>query len=287
MLMESGMSPFWFTEGILEQNQTFVIDKAGYDRLYEKDRDFAELIDFGKFIYLGYVVCINDTKYVTVEITGNKAELKLTDYAREHADECCLVFSFRSTSYLKGIQDKYEFYGESYLSKEVKSDNYVEHYYDKHFNNSITQTASEVREQVAIYLASAQKVKDVNLELMQKGCDNFADMLLYHMDRKGIKIDELVERADLSDTTIKNYRSGDVPNPPIENVMAICIGLNLSKEYCLEMLRVAGYTLNDSLKHIAYKYLLDYTDGTIIQWNMILDAFGQPHIPYKRNQKTT
>lgn len=277
---------FSFTEGVLEQNQTFVIDKNGYERLCRNDGDFAGLIDSGKFIYLGYVVCINDPKYVTVDFIGGRAELKLTDYARKHADECCLVFLFRSTSYMREMQDKYEFYGESYLSKEVKSDNYVEHYYDKDFNYKTTQTASQIKEQVAIYLASQEAEKKVRLELMQNNCDTFADMLLYHMDRKNIKIDDLVERADLSDTTIKKYRSGEIENPPIENVLAICIGLNLPKAYCLEMIRVAGHTLNESPRHMAYKYLLDYTDGTIKQWNMILDAFGQPHIPYKRNQKT-
>lgn len=68
---------------------------------------------------LGYVVCINDPKYVMVDFSSDKAELKLSPYARKFANECCLKFSFQSTSYLKEIQDKYEFYGESYLSKEV------------------------------------------------------------------------------------------------------------------------------------------------------------------------
>lgn len=125
--------PFVFEWGYLDYHQTYVIDRAGYETLYQKNPEFAQLIDSGKYIYLGYVVCINDPKYVTVDFAGDKAELKLSDYAREHADECCLKFSFKSTSYLKEMQDKYEFYGESYLSKEVKGENYVEHYYDKDY----------------------------------------------------------------------------------------------------------------------------------------------------------
>lgn len=108
---------------------------------------------------------------------------------------------------------------------------------------------------------------------------------MYHMDRKKITIDQLVERSGLSDTTIKNYRSG-AKNPPIENVMAVCIGLNLPREYSEDLLHRAGYDLNDTPQRRAYNFLLDYDDGTLEQWNLILDAFHQPHIPYRRNQKT-
>ena len=121
--------------------------------------------------------------------------------------------------------------------------------------------------------------------MLQNNCNSFAEVLVYHMDRKKITIDQLVERSGLSDTTIKNYRSG-AKNPPIENVMAVCIGLNLPREYSEDLLHRAGYDLNDTPQRRAYNFLLDYDDGTLEQWNLILDAFHQPHIPYRRNQKT-
>lgn len=277
--------PFWFTEGTLERNQTFVIDRPGYDRLYRESTDFADLIDSGKFIYLGYVVCINDPKYVTVDIIGNHAELKLSDYAREHVDECCLIFSYRSTSYLNGIQDKYEFYGESYLSKEVKSENYVEHYYDKDFNFNCIQSAEKICEEVAAIKAAQEAEDNVKLEMIQNHCNNFADTLIYHMDRKHITVEDLMERSGLSDTTIKKYRAG-TSNPPIENVMAVCIGLNLPKAYSKHLLATCSYTLGDSPRDRAYSVCVDHDDGTREQWNLILEAYGQPPIPNLRNQKT-
>ena len=275
---------FAFREGSLDQHQTFVIDRSGYERLYSKDLAFAELIDSGKFIYIGHVVCINDIKYVTVDYSLNKARFVLTDYAREHADECCLIFLWSSTSYLR---DMYEFYGQAYLSKEVNADYYVEYSYDKNFNQNCVQTADSIILAVREYNAAQDAEQQVVFEMLQKRCDNFADTLTYHMDRKKITVDELVERSGLSDTTIKNYRAGKIIHPPIENVMAICIGLNLPKELSLNLLKSASYILNDHLtRDRAYKFCLDYSDGTLQQWNMILDAFEQPHIPYTRNQKT-
>lgn len=275
-------SPFSFTEGILDHHQTFVIDRTGYESLYTRDSDFSELIDSGKFIYLGYVTCINDPKYVKSEFWNKKAKLVLTNYAREHADECCLIYSWRSTSYLK---DMYEFYGQAYLSKEVNADYYVEHTYDKDFNCKCVQIAESIGEAVAIYNTAYDAEMQIVIEMMKKGCNNFADSLIYHMDRKKITVDDIVERSGLSDTTIKNYRAGKVQQPPIENVMAVCIGLNLPKNLALKLLSAASYHLSDNQRDRAYKFLLDYSDGTLEQWNMVLDKFNQPKIPYQRNQK--
>ncbi len=277
---------FVFENGNIGSKQTYVIDKASYEKLYNNNPEFAALIDSGKYIYLGYVVCINDPKYVVADFSRGRAALKLSDYAREFADECCLKFSFQSTSYLREMQDKYEFYGLSYFSKEVKADYYVEHTYDKNFNDKSIQTADQIAEAVAAYNAAQDQEKKVRREMASKGCDTFADSLKYHMTRKKVKVEDLSERSGLSDTTIKNYRSGAVPYPPIENVMAVCIGLNLHKPYCIDLLGTANYQITkDDPRSRAYRFLLDYTDGTLQQWNDILDAFHQPHIPYQRNQK--
>lgn len=278
--------PFVFENGNLEKRQTYVIDMAGYEKIYQNNPEFAELINSGKYIYLGYVVCINDPKYISIDFIGNRAELKLSDYAREHADECCLKFSFKSTSYLREMQDKYEFYGESYLSKEVKSENYVEHEYDKDFNHKSLQNADELGKEIDLILAAQEKQDAVMLEMQQKRLKAFWEILTYHMDRKSITVEQLAERSDLSDTTIKNYRAGK-KTPPIENVMAVCIGLNLPRVYSEHLLKSCSYTLGDSPCDRAYNLCLDYGEGTIMQWNMILEKCHQPGIPDRRNQKTS
>lgn len=67
--------------------------------------------------------------------------------------------------------------------------------------------------------------------------------------------------------------------------MAICIGLNLKKKYAEHLLSTASYSLGTSKRDNAYRFLLDYDDGTLLQWNAILDAFKLPHIPYIRGQQ--
>lgn len=277
---------FAFKEGILNQHQSFIIDRKGYSQLYQRSTEFAELIDYGKYIYLGYVVCKNDPKYVMADTSLGYADLKLTDYGREHADECCLIFTWKSSSCLEDLKDKYEFYGQAYLSKEVSAEPYVEYTYDEKFNLNYHQTPEQIAAAVAVYNAAMDEEKRIKAEMLNQGCDDFASSLMYHMDRKQITVDQLVERSRLSDTTIKKYRSGQIKNPPVENVMAVCIGLNLPKAYSKHLLESASFVLNGGKpRDRAYLFCLDYGDGTIDQWNMILDAFGEAHIPYIRNQK--
>lgn len=272
---------FWFSEGILDEHQSFVIDRKSYEKLYETDPEFAELINSGRYLYLGYVVCRSNSKYVTVDFTSGKAEFRLLPYAREHADECCLIFNWKSTSYLK---DEYEFYGQAYLSREVTAENVIEYSYDKNFNANYKQTQEAINEEAAKYNAALDEGVRVKIDMMQKGCNTFADALIYHMDRKNIGIDDLVERTGLSDTTIKNYRSGKTI-PQIDNVMTVCIGLNLSRDLALDLIKKANCSIEaDTRQNRAYRMCLDYTDGTIDQWNMILDAFHVPHLPNLRNQ---
>lgn len=82
--------PFYFTPGTLKENETFVIDHANYERLLRENKEFAELINSGRYVYLGYVVCLFDAKYIDIEKKKDRIKLVLCDYAREHADECLL-----------------------------------------------------------------------------------------------------------------------------------------------------------------------------------------------------
>ncbi len=111
----------------------------------------------------------------------------------------------------------------------------------------------------------------------------FADTLIDHMDRKKITVEALAERSGLSSTTIKKYRAG-TSKPPIENIMAVCIGLNLPRRLSEHLLSTFSFKLGNSPRDKAYNLCLDYGDGTLEQWNRILDACQQPRIPNLKNQ---
>lgn len=273
--------PFYFTPNTLEKNQTFLIDRNGVENLKSNNPAFSELLNSGKFVYLGYVVCINDASYVKraenfiKQRTGY--EYELTDYAREHVDECCLIFNWESSS---GIQDPDGFYGRCYLSKDVSAHSRIEHKYNQYFE--FNQDTRKLAEEIAKYKA-AFAAED---EVLDKLPRSFKSQLIYHMDRKKITVEELADQASLSEKTIKKYRAG-TSTPDIDNIMAVFIGLNLPEVYCDRMLTACGLSLTDvDLKHKVYRILIrEHSDGNIEQWNKILCEFGLDTIPNRRNQK--
>ena len=68
----------------------------------------------GRYIYLGYVVCLVDQKYINILINETGLHFQLTNYAREHADECCIKFAVKS-GYNK--DEKYINYGHTYSDR--------------------------------------------------------------------------------------------------------------------------------------------------------------------------
>ena len=274
--------PFFFTEGPLGPKQSFVIDKAGLDKVCEENPHIKELLDNGTFIYLGYVVCINDERYVRkardYEKLCSGAEYELTDYAREHVDECCLIFNWESIS---GAYDDGGFYGQCYLSKDVSVQNRIEHTYDPNFESN--QTTESLAAQIEEYKEAFAVEDDILSKLHSKR--TFPETLMYHMDRKEITVEELQFRSGISGTTIKKYRAG-TSKPDIENAMALFIGLNLPEKYCDHMLHTLKISLDDTdLQDKVYRVLIrEHSDGNLDQWNEILRGFGLSEIPNTRNQ---
>jgi len=88
------VQPFSFAHGSLKENETFVIDRVHYERMLHEDSYFAELIESMKYIYIGFAVCVFDAKYIRLINSNEGLQVVLTDYAREHMNECCLKFKY-------------------------------------------------------------------------------------------------------------------------------------------------------------------------------------------------
>lgn len=269
--------PFYFPQGTLKQNQTFVIDKRGLENACAKNAYLKEILVSGKYIYLGYVVCKNDRKYVE-KIEDNEYGYELTEYASDHADECCLIFNWKS---LYGKIDEGGFYGRCYLNKDFSADEFIEYWYDPNFKDN--QKENELKEQLKKEQDIRNKKNKIIKELNE--IHTLGEMLIYHMDRKNITVEQLSERSKLSETTIKKYRNNK-GHPPLENLMAIFIGLNLLPDYCKIMLKVASYSLSEiNEQQATYLMLIEkFSNGNIDQWNRILRIRGLNPIPNNRNQ---
>ncbi|WP_246234885.1 DUF2800 domain-containing protein [Bacillus aquiflavi] len=99
----------------LKNNQTFSISAEDVLYEYATKPAFKKILDSGDYLYVNAHVCINDPKYVQRNSAGYAT---LTEYARNHIDECCLIFDVKAKPNARyGI----EYYREAVLFRDAAS----------------------------------------------------------------------------------------------------------------------------------------------------------------------
>lgn len=255
--------PFSFKRGTLQKNQTFIIDRNNAAFEANFNPEFAALAHSDAVVHANSMYCLNDPKYVTKDKNGSYT---LTDYALEHVDECCFVFT-RDTRLSQKYDDS--FYRRCYLCRDIDSSHLVETKYDPDLE--INQDRKKRAEEI-------QKSKEAMLNLskvMSELPGGFHKTLDYHMKRKGITNEQLAERSLLSARLISSLRNSSDDNIELGTVLAICIGMNLQRHYCFDLLGKAGFELKNTPEHLLYRELLEeHTDETIHIWNETIEEYG-------------
>ena len=263
--------PFSFTPGILKENETFVINHANYERLLRDNKDFSELINTGKYVYLGYVVCLIDRKYIGIVSSSDDVELVLTDYAREHAEKCCI--KFKSSISIQPYTNL-SIYNANYMNKLPEFNEIVLE------SHELCEDNSELDEGT---LKEIEEYNDILEKLNSEQCKTFANTLVFHMRRLNRDAKKIYDKINLSETIIHNYCKGKKEPEDERNIMALCIGLNLESDYCLDLFKKAGYSLEkDTMQNRCYKFLFGYTYNELDFCNKILRKFNQNELPYRR-----
>ena len=275
-------APFGFQLGTLKENETFVIYRKNYEKLMREDKAFAELINSGRYVYLGYVVCLFDTKYIDIVCDSDCVDFVLSSYARQHADECCLKFCLHNNcteSRNALLYDHVFLYREPYSEES-------EYYFDKNDNNDNMRLSQLMLDKIQDEIdEKGQCERDDALiyEMKKEGVDTFSKALTYIMDKANnprITKNHIAEVLGCSEKTVQNYRHRDVPDT-VENVMLICLACKTGPKVSEFLINKAVGGIPDiGKKKTAYKFLLKYTGTSLDYWNMILAKFELP--PIKR-----
>jgi len=219
---------FSFKTTALKKDESYIIDtrNACYEANFDEGAKAA--LSNGDFLYVDNMYCINDQKYVTETEDGG---CTLTDYARQHVDECCLKFKqkFKISS-----TNGDAFYTQCSLSRDVDASAYCEsNYIDDVDNQDVGRRAAELK-----------KLKDEGIriiEILRNLPMSFSGTLDAHMKRlekeDGKKMTnlELSLRTGLSDRYIQDLRKEE-KNVSFETVCAICIGLHLHPKFSNDLI---------------------------------------------------
>lgn len=221
-------------------------------REYASSKLFMRRLISGRYIYVENCLCFYHSKYIKWDATV----ASLTDYAREHKDECCLSFStFVTGSW--ACEQKPGTIG--YVTQPTVSD-------PKYRDNP-----EMVHEQVEMFSAMAKPV----LSLASKLSCNFPEMLNDLITSKGVTEEDLAETSNLSEKTIQRLRNHDPKNVSLETVLQLCIGLHLHPILSGRLLRAAGQRFMDTDTHNMYKFLLSTCyEYTVEDCNVLLKSQG-------------
>lgn len=223
------IEPFAFSTGNGEGNNTFVIARKDVFAIYRENEGFRQQIQSGQYIYADGHICINDSRFVYPTEKG----LRLTAWANAHVDQCCLRFN--SIYEPCGVAD--------YRFGAMNS--------DEAYNQHYMAFAQEKG-----LLSSREQLTAMNKMLTELPL-TFPDALSYLMKRAHLTIEGMEEKAGISARTISRMRTQERRDYSLDQVIAICIALQLPPWLSREMIAKAGYLLRPIKQHQAYQLVLD------------------------------
>ena len=251
------MTPYSFNPIALGKYQTFILDRVNYKRMMQEDPNFAGLINNDEFIYLGYVVCINDPVYIRPTKNGEYGQYALTDYALENIDECCLKF----TRLYEINHSSGDYYSQCYLCQNINASAFSE-------SKKVDTEDRQDKEEKAKELEKLRKEGEKVMSIYRNLPNSFAGTLDMHMKRlkaynahtenygKMTNV-ELSSRTGLSEDYIGQLRK-DGKGVRYETVCAICIALHLHPIFSEDLMRKAHTDYPDDDEGFFGRYLIQH-----------------------------
>lgn len=206
------IEPFAFSYDSCRGDYSFVVSAKDVVREYVGNAEFRELLDNGHYVYVDGHMCVDDEKYVVKDALG----CRLTRYANANVDKCCLRFQVNYT-----VEED-----DGYIYGQLRSDaEYNERYltYDRMTENmTILQRTMLYTEIIASLSKPANKA------------------IVEHMGRLEITTEQMAERCEVHESTIKRIRRGDKKTFTLDQIVIICIGLHLPPELSDDLMERAN-----------------------------------------------
>ena len=237
----------------LGKNQTYTVDEFEAVQEYLNNDNFRKLIDTGNFVYVDGHYCVDDRKYISYDHYGRR---HLSEYAKYHMDECCLVFDIKYENIIAAISG-------SVLHKTATRK--VIKYTNKNGGSLVTEEALALRKRIEKEIQEANKYQS-----------DFNQMTKDLMKKKGFTIDRLADETGLSVETIKSMRTDPKVRFNIETIAAVCIAMHLSREICeLYIDRSPAKFLDTTVDMFLYKYaVFNWNDESVADVNRKLIQHG-------------
>lgn len=201
------VKPYGFRKGSVKINQTFTISAQDAAIQRFTNQELLEKTANGDYLFVDNHYVYNAPLYVGYDEDGS---LCLTDYARAHMDECCLVFDMAVAGKVEST-----YHTVCFLNREPSDVTF-----DITFHNGF-QNAPQERQ-----IAMRKKQQAEWLEIRRKMTDDPEQCMDLLLEWRGMKYTDLGAIIDRDPKTISRTVKGKT-KPSVETAVLICFGLNL------------------------------------------------------------
>lgn len=217
--------PYSFKSGSLKESQTFTLSAADAGIQWLVNPELRKLTENGDYLFVENHFVFNTKQYVQPREDG---ELQLTEYARRHMDECCLIFDMK----IKSNVDK-QYYTECYLNRETSDVTF-----EIAFHNGYENAPPE--KQIQLRKAAVEEAQKIALQMSEDP----GKCLKLLLDWRGMKQNELARAIGCNEKTISRIMTGETLDVSFENGILICFALNLPPMISNKLLTVFHCPLN-------------------------------------------
>lgn len=235
--------PHKWRKGALAENETFTIPFMEAVRIFCENKAFCEAAR--NHVYIDGHFVLNDPRYV---MRNGADEIRLTDYARWHMDECCLVFTFAGQKWNPSVPPRFE-----YMCYLVDFDKYIRQHPYIDFDNAKNKDRTE-RETLLlkqeVMLEDARKLQELkeNTEKPWKILEEWRKIGATQLERDGWG----------SQSTFSKILNGD-SRGELYSVVMMCLGMHLPPIISDNMLYLSENTLYLHKKaHRVANFLLNF-----------------------------
>lgn len=253
------VTPFSFDASALSDNQSFTISSADLFKAYCLNKDFRKAIDTGRFVYIEGHVCLDNEKY----IVRSDEQIKLTQYALSHIDECCFVFD-------KGYSYESKYQGQKY---------YTQMMYKTPEQPNAQEYSFELNAHNKILLSQIQGVsKSANAMRLYPGA--FSETLVQLMKERKLSNKKLADASLVGERTIQRLRNDEEYPTTVQTVLGLCYGLKLSVPEAEMLVGKTDFNIKPTNpQNYAYRCALSAcAENSIYEINEMLEACG--YIPF-------
>lgn len=255
------IKPYLYKKGALAKNETYTVSyKDVYDKIFTAPTMGAYIYQ-GNFVFVENHLCIESPKFVRQTKEGDH---ELTDYAREHLDECCV--KFKCTSRSSVIRDSLA--TACYLCRQFDEDLY----YDLEIADSNGPLYNSPDLPFA-FKEHRERILQIKKDIMGK---SFTEILNYFVDNLHKDNKELAYELGLDERSIRRYLSGESKRPDKRSVIAICMALKLPPEITDIVLKQAHVSLveGDNEDDALMGVIMTHRGKSIKKINAYLERLG-------------